>query len=216
MAPCPFSRTLKRRSLRKASARHTATVTITPRSMALVELCLTSLTAKGRRRYKVKFRSMTGQIMAFRYDPASSVLYRMGSDGVLHVIPLQFPVGGFRGGGGRGKEDDSVHAIPDGFRLIKMPGDGNCLFHALSHDDDGDGAALREEVRDFLEEQAANQEEFEESWLEEAELLDEDPATAWGGDASILAWTLMREQRAVLHWCDEQGQLQVTDKTHWQ
>ena len=98
-----------------------------------------------------------------------------------------------------------------------MPPDGNCLFHALSRDSGEDASVLRNEVADFLEEQAAQQEEHEDAWLDEAAMLRGDPEDCWGGDVSVLAWSLLRERRAQVHWRDyDKGYFRFDERTHWQ
>ncbi|CAE7250581.1 pfh1, partial [Symbiodinium natans] len=106
-------------------------------------------------------------------------------------------------------------AAPPDFRIVKMKGDGNCLFHALSLHEGGDAAALREELAEFLEERSAEQDEEEEIWLEEAAILRGDPAHCWGGDTSVLAWSLLRQRRVNVHWQDEDGKFHSSCRTHW-
>ena len=61
--------------------------------------------------------------------------------------------------------------VPTTLAVIKVQGDGDCLFHALAFCSGSDGGALRIEVADFLEEEALNQDGFEEAWLEEADKI---------------------------------------------
>ena len=58
---------------------------------------------------------------------------------------------------------------PLGF--VKVAGDGDCLFHALAVHDNEDGAALRIDVANFMAAHAAEQEGFQEEWLEEVKKL---------------------------------------------
>ena len=81
-------------------------------------------------------------------------------------------------------------------RVVKVEGDGDCLFHALAYFGSGDGAALRIDVADFLEAHALDQHGFEEIWLQEAEKL---RASAWGGHNAIIAYSLMKRTRVILH-----------------
>ena len=112
---------------------------------------------------------------------------------------------------------NSSGECPGNFRLVKMPPDGNCLFHALSRDSGEEASALRNEVADFLEEQAAQQEEHEDAWLDEAAMLRGDPEECWGGDVSVLAWSLLRERRTQVHWRDCDGDcFRFDERTHWQ
>ena len=68
-------------------------------------------------------------------------------------------------------------------RLVKMPGDGNCLFHALAHPTGENGLRLREEMAQFLETAASEQGDYEDDWRAESEYLREDP-THWEGTPS--------------------------------
>ena len=81
-------------------------------------------------------------------------------------------------------------------RVVKVEGDGDCLFHALAYFESGDGGALRIDVADFLEAHALEQDGFEETWLSEAEEL---RASAWGGHNAIIAYSLMKNTRVILH-----------------
>ena len=81
-------------------------------------------------------------------------------------------------------------------RVVKVEGDGDCLFHALAYFESGDGGALRIDVADFLEAHALEQDGFEETWLSEAEKL---RASAWGGHNAIIAYSLMKNTRVILH-----------------
>ena len=99
-------------------------------------------------------------------------------------------------------------------QLKKMTGDGNCLFHALGDRDRDDAVSLRNEIITYLEEAAKDQEEEqEEAWLDEATYLQNDP-NAWGGDTAIVAFTLMRRQRVMLHWRTEDGRIHTDERTH--
>lgn len=80
--------------------------------------------------------------------------------------------------------------------VVKVQGDGDCLFRALAYFHSGDGGALRIDVADFLEAKALEQEGFEEAWLQEAEKL---RASAWGGHNAIVAYSLMQKVRVFLH-----------------
>ena len=100
-------------------------------------------------------------------------------------------------------------------RLVKMPGDGNCLFHALAHPTGENGLRLREEMAQFLETAASEQGDYEDDWRAESEYLREDP-THWGGDTVIIAYTLLRRQRVTLHWPAADGHIHSDDRTHMQ
>ncbi|CAE7598782.1 unnamed protein product [Symbiodinium sp. CCMP2592] len=97
----------------------------------------------------------------------------------------------------------------------KMTGDGNCLFHALAERSGENGLHLRAQIIQYLKENAASQEHEEqaEAWLEEAEHLESNRGN-WGGDTAIVAFTLMRQQRAFLHWRASDGQINTIERTH--
>ena len=82
-----------------------------------------------------------------------------------------------------------------------MPGDGNCLFHALAAQDREArcGEELRAELVDFLERKAGDQDGVEEVWREEAEHLRGAPAERWGGAVAISAYSLLRRRRVFVH-----------------
>ena len=95
--------------------------------------------------------------------------------------------------------------------VIKVVGDGDCLFHALAYFDDADGGALRIDVADYLEEEAVNQEGFEAEWLDEAEKLRENK---WGGHTAIIAFSQMTATRVVLHARLADGTVTVDEASH--
>lgn len=101
-------------------------------------------------------------------------------------------------------------AVP--MRVEKVEGDGDCLFHALAYFESGDGGALRIDVADFLEAKALEQHGFEGTWLQEAEKL---RASAWGGHNAIVAYSLMKKARVVLHTRHSgAAQTTVTEQSH--
>ncbi|OLP85463.1 hypothetical protein AK812_SmicGene33544 [Symbiodinium microadriaticum] len=125
---------------------------------------------------------------------------------------------------GGANHDSPRHAelgpsIEDHFRgrlaLKKMTGDGNCLFHALANKTQEDGVQLRSLIIQFLQDNAAceDDEEQTDAWLEEAEYLHSNPRH-WGGDTAIIAFTLMRQQRVFLHWRTADGEIQTIERTH--
>ena len=95
--------------------------------------------------------------------------------------------------------------------VVKVVGDGDCLFHALAFFDGSDGRALRIEVADFLEAEAINQPGFEFEWLDEAEKLRENK---WGGHTAIIAFSQMMATRVVLHTRLEDGAVTVAEASH--
>lgn len=95
--------------------------------------------------------------------------------------------------------------------VVKVVGDGDCLFHALAFFDGSDGGALRIEVADFLEAEAVNQPDFAFEWLDEAEKLRENK---WGGHTAIIAFSQMMATRVVLHTRLEDGTVAVAEASH--
>ena len=95
--------------------------------------------------------------------------------------------------------------------VVKVVGDGDCLFHALAFFDGSDGGALRIEVADFLEEEAVNQPGFAFEWLDEAEKLRENK---WGGHTAIIAFSQMMATRVVLHTRLQNGTVAVAEASH--
>ena len=96
--------------------------------------------------------------------------------------------------------------------LVKVAGDGDCLFHALALHDNEDGAALRIDVANFMAAHAAEQEGFQEEWLEEVKKL---RAYKWGGATVIGAYSLMKHTRVVVHtWRGEGETVKVEELSH--
>ena len=77
---------------------------------------------------------------------------------------------------------------PDCTGVVKVAGDGDCLFHALAFFDGSDGGALRIDVADFMEQEAVNQPAFEAEWLDEAERLRH---SKWWGHTAIIAFVVV-------------------------
>lgn len=65
-----------------------------------------------------------------------------------------------------GSERVQVH-----WRIVKVSGDGDCLFHALAYSDGCDGQALRFEVASFMDARAAGEAGYEEEMRREAAKL---------------------------------------------
>lgn len=82
------------------------------------------------------------------------------------------------------------------FEVIKVAGDGDCLFHALGCARNIDGSALRINVANYMEANAHGQHGFEEEWRREAAKLREN---IWGGYTAIGAYSLMQQARVLLH-----------------
>ena len=103
--------------------------------------------------------------------------------------------------------------VPTTLAVIKVQGDGDCLFHALAFCSGSDGGALRIEVADFLEEEALNQAGFEEAWLEEADKI---RRSEWGGHTVIAAYSLMTKRRVIVHAREMDGGTKVEEQSHEQ
>ena len=103
--------------------------------------------------------------------------------------------------------------VPTTLAVIKVQGDGDCLFHALAFCSGSDGGALRIEVADFLEEEALNQAGFEEAWLEEADKI---RRSEWGGHTAITAYSLMTKRRVIVHTREMDGGTKVEEQSHEQ
>ncbi|CAE7560844.1 OTUD4, partial [Symbiodinium sp. CCMP2592] len=99
--------------------------------------------------------------------------------------------------------------------MKKMTGDGNCIFHALAEKSGENAVHLRSQIIQYLKENAASQEHEEqvEAWLEEAEHLESNPSN-WGGDTAVVAFTLMRQQQAFVHWRASDGEIRTSERTH--
>lgn len=98
--------------------------------------------------------------------------------------------------------------------VVKMDGDGDCLFHALAYHLGAaeTGAALRDRVANYMEQEALEQPSWEsEYFLEEARSL---RAGAWGGTTAITAFTKMMGIRVVVHTKEVDKDVAVKDWTH--
>lgn len=90
----------------------------------------------------------------------------------------------------------SLSAVPKPLGLVKVAGDGDCLFHVLALHHNEDGGALRIDVANFMAERAADQPGFEDDWLREVAKL---RAYRWGGATVMAAYSLMKNVRVMLH-----------------
>lgn len=79
--------------------------------------------------------------------------------------------------------------------VVKMSGDGDCLFHALAYGDGCSGQALRVEVANFLEARADDGGGFREEMQREAAKL---RAGTCGGHTAIIAYSHMKQTRVVV------------------
>ena len=93
--------------------------------------------------------------------------------------------------------------------VIRMEHDGDSLFHALAHFDGYDGKMLRMELANFMEAQAANHPGFEELWLLEAFQL---RLNTWGGHAAIIAYSLMKARRVMVHTLQADTPLPIVEE----
>ncbi|CAK9046729.1 ATP-dependent DNA helicase, partial [Durusdinium trenchii] len=97
--------------------------------------------------------------------------------------------------------------------VVKVAGDGSCLFHSLAFHEGCGGEALKVEIIDFIDNVLAAQDEaLQEEWLQEAEHLRGD--AAWGGHMAIVAYSAMREKRVVVHTRLGEGGVQVQEQSH--
>lgn len=95
---------------------------------------------------------------------------------------------------------------------IEVVGDGDCLFHALGCHDEEDGAALRIDIANYMQEHAAEQQGFEEDWREEVNKL---RAYKWGGATVMAAYSLMKNTRVMMHtFCGEGARTIVHEMSH--
>ena len=102
------------------------------------------------------------------------------------------------------------------FLVLKMPPDGDCLFHALAIHEDGDGAELRKEVSDYLENTAEEEADMQacQAFYDEADHLRGPKESNWGGHTSLVAYTKMRGRKVYVHTLQADGSCHVQDATH--
>eukprot|EP00971_Amphidinium_carterae_P345242 6486103-Amphidinium_carterae.1 len=93
-----------------------------------------------------------------------------------------------------------------GLVIAPVLADGDCLFHAIALHEDGDAAALRVEISDYLEREAMSQ-EAPYPWLEEAANL---RADQWATHTAICGYALMRKRQVIVHHMDEMTQAHNT------
>ena len=103
---------------------------------------------------------------------------------------------------------------PKTLLVVKMDGDGDCLFHALAYHLGAaeTGAALRDQVANYMEQEALEQPSWEsEYFLEEARSL---RAGVWGGTTASTVFTKMMGVRVVVHTKEADKDVAVKDWTH--
>ena len=97
--------------------------------------------------------------------------------------------------------------------VTRVAGDGDCLFHALGFSDKYDGNALRIEVADFMEAHARNEPAPDQDiWLQEAGALRAN--CWWGGHAAVVAYSLLKQWRVLIHARQSGGSALVKDAAH--
>ena len=112
----------------------------------------------------------------------------------------------------------SVHQVPaapvTAMMVVKVAGDGDCLFHALAHlaGNNEPGSALRMRLANYMEEHAMDQQpEFQTVWFEEAESL---RAGEWGGMTAVTAYSHMANVRVMAHTRLPNNDMLVEDYAH--
>ena len=99
--------------------------------------------------------------------------------------------------------------------VVKVEGDGNCLFHALAYHEGTCGESLKVEVVDYMENVMAMEDwAVTEEWLQEADRLRGDPMTNWGGEMAMVAYSALRGRRVQLHIRQPDGTCQVREESH--
>ena len=96
--------------------------------------------------------------------------------------------------------------------MVRMRGDGNCLFHALGFLDSVGGEAVRGNLADYMVAAAAKLDPAEASiWTDEAEAL---RGNIWGGHTAIAAYSLMTRRRVIMHQRLEHGDTRAVVVSH--
>eukprot|EP00913_Durusdinium_trenchii_P028882 g27080.t1 len=83
--------------------------------------------------------------------------------------------------------------------VVKVAGDGNCLFHALALHEGIGGAELKTEVIDHMDIMAEEDSALREAWHGEADYLRGPEQSHWGGHMAIIAYSAMRQRRVMVH-----------------
>ena len=103
---------------------------------------------------------------------------------------------------------------PKTLLVVKMDGDGDCLFHALAyHLGTGEtGGALRQRLINYMEQEALEQPGWEsEPLLEEAGAL---RAGEWGGNPAMAMFSKMAGVRVKVHTKEPRKDVAVKDWSH--
>ena len=99
-----------------------------------------------------------------------------------------------------------------GWRIVKVGGDGDCLFHALAFLDSYDGRALRFEVANFMTTHASTEPGFQQEMQDEAAKL---RAGRWGGHTAIATYSRMKTKRIMVHtWRSSDNSVIVQEMSH--
>ena len=101
--------------------------------------------------------------------------------------------------------------VPGHMDTVRVPGDGLCLFHALSEavPTVGQAASLRAAIIEYLLDQAPLEGDDGRLWSEEASKLAADPEK-YGGHMVIVAFSKMTNQQVIVHDTKLQRKYQAT------
>ena len=90
--------------------------------------------------------------------------------------------------------------LPRDMQIFRAPPDGQCLFHALAKAEPrtGDAASLRAALTEYLIAQAPTEGSNGHLWLEEGNLLRDDP-TMYGGHTTVVAFSKMMGRQIIIH-----------------
>lgn len=98
--------------------------------------------------------------------------------------------------------------------VVKVAGDGNCLFHALALHEGIGGAELKTEVIDHMDIMAEEDSALREAWHGEAGYLRGPEQSHWGGHMAIIAYSAMRQRRVMVHEKPYDGDVKVDEQSH--
>lgn len=98
--------------------------------------------------------------------------------------------------------------------VVKVAGDGNCLFHALALHEGIGSAELKTEVLDYMGIVAEEEPALREAWAAEADYLRSQEPGHWGGQMAIIAYSAMRQKRVIIHEKSDEGNVKVEEHSH--